>query len=37
MLNIPRIAYAVGLIGDDLIAETADRRTNEKPRRSTVP
>lgn len=34
MLNIPRIAYAVGLIGDDLIAEAADRRTNEKPRRS---
>ena len=34
MLNIPRIAHAVGLIGDDLIAEAADRRTNEKPRRS---
>lgn len=34
MLNIPRIAYAVGLIGDDLIAEAADRRKNEKPRRS---
>lgn len=34
MLNIPKIAYAVGLIGDDLIAEAADRRTNEKPRRS---
>ena len=34
MLNIPRIAHAVGLIGDDLIAEAADRRKNEKPRRS---
>ena len=34
MLNFPRIAHAVGLIGDDLIAEAADRRTNEKPRRS---
>lgn len=34
MLNIPRIAHAVGLIGDDLIAEAADRRKNEKLRRS---
>lgn len=34
MVNIPRITHAVGLIGDDLIAEAADRRMNEKPRRS---
>ena len=34
MVNIPRIAHAVGLIGDDLIAEAADRRSSEKPRRS---
>lgn len=34
MLNIPRIAHVVGLIGDDLIVEAADRRKNEKPRRS---